>query len=50
MSLTNSKSTYKPADLSPEELAVMIDTFNPLYSTKDASFLEDENYQLSWLK
>ena len=23
MSLTNSKSTYKPADLSPEELAVM---------------------------
>ena len=33
-----------------EELAVMIDTFNPLHINKGASFLEDENYQLSWLK
>ena len=33
-----------------EELAVMIDTFNPLYVAKEASSLEDEKYQLSWLK
>ena len=33
-----------------EELAVMIDTFNPLKIVKDSVFLEDEKYQLSWIK
>ena len=33
-----------------EELAVMIDTFNPLKIVKDSVFLEDQKYQLSWIK
>jgi homogentisate 1,2-dioxygenase len=32
-----------------EELAVMVDTFNPLMLTRDASRLEDETYPYSWL-
>lgn len=31
-----------------EELAVMVDTFRPLYLTKEALDLEDEGYMLSW--
>mgnify|MGYP000864310683 CR=1 FL=1 len=30
------------------ELAVMVDTFRPLYLTKDATDIEDDNYILSW--
>ena len=33
-----------------EELAVMIDTFRPLYLTKNALDLEDKGYALSWIK
>lgn len=33
-----------------EELAVMIDTFKPLYVAKAASHIEDDNYPLSWLQ
>ena len=33
-----------------EELAVMIDTFRPLYLTEDALKLEIEDYYLSWVK
>lgn len=32
-----------------EELAVMVDTFNPLHITVDALELEKEGYQASWL-
>ena len=32
-----------------EELAVMIDTFNPLYLTDEALSVNDKNYPLSWL-
>ena len=32
-----------------EELAVMIDTFNPLYLTDQALSVNDKNYPLSWL-
>lgn len=32
-----------------EELAVMIDTFRPLWMTKDAAALEDPRYPYSWL-
>ena len=31
------------------ELAVMVDTFRPLYIVKDAHKLEDEEYMSSWL-
>jgi homogentisate 1,2-dioxygenase len=31
------------------ELAVMVDTFRPLYIVKDAHNLEDEEYMSSWL-
>lgn len=30
------------------ELAVMVDTFRPLYLTKEAQGIEDENYTMSW--
>ena len=33
-----------------EELAVMIDTFNPLYLTEEALKISDNNYALSWIK
>ncbi len=33
-----------------DELAVMVDTFRPLYLTKQAMDLEDANYPLSWLE
>ena len=33
-----------------EELAVMIDTFRPLYLTKSAIELSDKDYCLSWIK
>jgi homogentisate 1,2-dioxygenase len=33
-----------------EELAVMIDTFRPLYLTQEALELSDKNYHLSWIK
>ena len=32
-----------------EELAVMIDTFKPLYPTKQSLLIEDDDYPLSWL-
>ena len=32
-----------------EELAVMIDTFKPLYLTKQSLLIEDNLYSLSWL-
>src|SRR6187399_573507 len=32
-----------------EELAVMVDTFHPLWLTKEAAKLEDGNYPYSWL-
>src|SRR5438128_2099115 len=32
-----------------EELAVMVDTFHPLWLTKEAAALEDANYPYSWL-
>ena len=32
-----------------EELAVMIDTFNPLYITSDGLKIDDKKYPLSWL-
>jgi homogentisate 1,2-dioxygenase len=32
-----------------EELAVMVDTFHPLWLTKDAAELEDPAYPYSWL-
>jgi homogentisate 1,2-dioxygenase len=32
-----------------DELAVMLDTFRPLYLTKQAMELDDPNYPLSWL-
>jgi len=31
-----------------EELAVMLDTYHPLYLTEEALKLEDENYWKSW--
>ena len=31
-----------------KELAVMIDTFRPLFLTDVASEIEDENYMMSW--
>jgi homogentisate 1,2-dioxygenase len=34
---------------STEELAVMVDTFKPLYLTRQALTLEDEGYAYSWL-
>ena len=33
-----------------DELAVMIDTFKPLYLTKDAVLIEDTSYPMSWNK
>jgi homogentisate 1,2-dioxygenase len=33
-----------------DELAVMVDTFRPLYLTKQAMDLEDAKYPLSWLE
>jgi homogentisate 1,2-dioxygenase len=33
-----------------DELAVMVDTFRPLYLTKQAVELDDPNYPLSWLE
>jgi len=33
-----------------EELAVMIDTFNPLYLTEEALKISEKNYHLSWIK
>ena len=35
---------------STNELAVMIDTFEPLYVTKEAKESSDENYPLSWME
>jgi homogentisate 1,2-dioxygenase len=32
-----------------EELAVMVDTFSPLFMTKDAVSIEDPSYYKSWL-
>jgi homogentisate 1,2-dioxygenase len=32
------------------ELAVMVDTFNPLYMTTDAITIEDDNYDKSWME
>jgi len=32
-----------------EELAVMVDTFNPLLLTKQAMALDDDRYPFSWL-
>jgi homogentisate 1,2-dioxygenase len=32
-----------------EELAVMVDTFNPLFLTKEAMALDDDRYPFSWL-
>ncbi len=32
------------------ELAVMVDTFNPLYLTKAAISVDDKNYPYSWIK
>jgi len=32
-----------------EELAVMIDTFKPLYLTKQGLLIKDNDYPLSWL-
>jgi len=32
-----------------KELAVMVDTFRPLYITEDALKLEDKQYYKSWL-
>ncbi len=32
-----------------EELAVMVDTFKPLYLTKQALNLEEPNYTYSWV-
>ena len=32
-----------------DELAVMVDTFRPLYPTKQAAALDDPNYPYSWL-
>jgi len=32
-----------------EELAVMVDTFNPLFLTKQAMALDDDRYPFSWL-
>jgi homogentisate 1,2-dioxygenase len=31
-----------------KELAVMVDTFRPLFLTDIASGIEDENYMMSW--
>jgi homogentisate 1,2-dioxygenase len=31
-----------------KELAVMVDTFHPLFLTDVASDIEDENYMMSW--
>ena len=33
-----------------DELAVMIDTFKPLYLTKESLSIDDKNYPLSWRK
>ncbi|HEY3788974.1 MAG TPA: homogentisate 1,2-dioxygenase domain-containing protein, partial [Urbifossiella sp.] len=33
-----------------DELAVMVDTFRPLYLTKQAMELDDANYPMSWLE
>lgn len=33
-----------------DELAVMVDTFRPLYLTKQATELDDPNYPMSWLE
>jgi homogentisate 1,2-dioxygenase len=33
-----------------DELAVMVDTFRPLFLTKQAAELDDPNYPLSWLE
>ena len=35
---------------STDELAVMIDTFEPLFVKKDAKKCSDENYPLSWME
>jgi homogentisate 1,2-dioxygenase len=32
-----------------EELAVMIDTFHPLFLTRQAADMEDERYPYSWI-
>jgi homogentisate 1,2-dioxygenase len=32
-----------------EELAVMVDTFNPLFLTRGAMALDDDRYPFSWL-
>jgi len=33
-----------------EELAVMVDTFNPLFLTQDALDIEEDGYALSWME
>ncbi|MBA3468851.1 MAG: homogentisate 1,2-dioxygenase [Herpetosiphonaceae bacterium] len=43
---TAEASIGKPAT---EELAVMVDTFRPLYMTKAALGIEDESYTYSWI-
>nr|MBA3470979.1 homogentisate 1,2-dioxygenase [Herpetosiphonaceae bacterium] len=43
---TAEASIGKPAT---EELAVMVDTFRPLYMTKAALGIEDESYTYSWV-
>ena len=35
---------------STNELAVMIDTFEPLFVTKEAKKISDKNYPLSWME
>jgi homogentisate 1,2-dioxygenase len=43
---TAEASIGKPAT---EELAVMVDTFRPLYLTREALGIEDEKYTYSWV-
>jgi homogentisate 1,2-dioxygenase len=33
-----------------DELAVMVDTFKPLFLTKQALAMDDASYPLSWLE
>ena len=33
-----------------KELAVMIDTFNPLLMTEEAASVEDNRYMISWIE
>lgn len=36
--------------LETKELAVMVDTFNPLYMTSHAADIEDDRYMISWIE